>query len=416
MQDVVCVFAATSLSEDAISEFLDLLKATELKPVKIFKQNLHQQSHQTLIGKGKCEEIKDFLENETIETVIFHQDITALQARNLEEIFTCTIKDRSDIILDIFEKRAHSLEAKLQIANAKNKRAYSRLVGLHENFSRQSGSGKNKGSGETQLELDRRTLKMQVRQTREQLKKLQVNRVNQRRARQKSQLPLVSLLGYTNAGKSTILNAILAQSDRTLKKTVLAKDMLFATLDTSIREIKLHNNRGFLLSDTVGFIKDLPKELYDSFQSTLMETTHADLILHIVDISDPHHVDHIDTTNAILQTLKAADIPVLIVYNQCDKVQIKTPTVKQNNIYINALKSSDITFLIQKIQEATTQDFIEISILLPYDQSTLYHELKSHAVQIDCLETPLGYEITALCSSLYVKKLTPYIKKKDNDA
>lgn len=285
-EKIICVIASEHIDLQHEEEFLELVKTLSMHPVHIVTQHLKQVSYKTYIGSGKCQEIQNLLEQEPISYVVFAHALSPLQIKNLQEILQIPILDRNDIILRIFDRHATSKAARLQIKTARLQNELPRLIGSQTQLSRQGGSGLNKGAGEQQLELDRRTIRHQIQEAKKELKKLKAQRMTQRKARTQSLLPVVSLIGYTNAGKSTLMNRILQASGQ--EKEVLEKDQLFATLDTSIRHIQRGNGHSFLLSDTVGFISDLPHTLIEAFHSTLEEICYADLLIQVIDASSPY--------------------------------------------------------------------------------------------------------------------------------
>lgn len=351
MEQVIIVVADETIKEEELQEFQQLVQACELEVVSIFTQPLRKVSLKTYIGKGKCEEIQTYLASHEIQKVLFHKDLSAMQISNLEALWQIPVMDRSELILEIFARRAKTPTARLQIENAQLKKKLPRLIGAHAQLGRQSASGKNKGAGEKQLELDRRRIKAQLSQTQRELKKLAAQRQTQRKARTRSALPLVSLVGYTNAGKSTILNALLTLTRQKDEKKVLEKDMLFATLDTSIRRIDLPDGFSFLISDTVGFVRHLPHELIEAFHSTLEEVTYADLLLQVIDAGDSDYQKQMDVTMDTLHQIQADHIPMLYVYNQCDKTDYAYPAIHGDHLYISAKDPNSIQLLIQTIRK-----------------------------------------------------------------
>jgi GTP-binding protein HflX len=268
----------------------------------------------TYIGPGKAEEFAKICKDGDVDTVIFDDELTPAQTRNLEKIFGCKIMDRTALILEIFGQRARTREGKLQIEHAQLKYLLPRLTRYWSHLSRQRGStGSIGGEGESQLEADRRKLSERIEKIESELDKVRSQRETQRAGRQRSEWPLASIVGYTNAGKSTLLNKLTGSE-------VLAEDKLFATLDPTTRRLKLPTNQNVLLTDTVGFIKKLPHGLVEAFKATLEEVVQADLLLHVVDISHPQAQEQIDAVNTVLMEIGAAEKPVLMVFNKIDQV------------------------------------------------------------------------------------------------
>ncbi len=290
----------------------------------------HSPDAKLFIGSGKAEELKVMLENSESKVVAFNHDLSPSQQRNLERFLEARVVDRTGLILDIFAQRAQTHEGKLQVELAQLEHLSTRLVRGWTHLERQKGGiGVRGGPGETQLELDRRMLRVRVKQLREKLTKLKQQRGMQRRARKRSNLRMVSLVGYTNAGKSTLFN-------RLTHSGVYAADQLFATLDTTSRKMHLPEANPIVLSDTVGFIKHLPTTLIEAFGATLEEAAQADLLLHIVDVSSTNRDAQIEQVNVVLNEIGASKVPQIVVLNQIDKVGM--PTGVERDEYGNICK------------------------------------------------------------------------------
>lgn len=336
-------------------EFLSLVK-THGSPTKhqlFFKLRTIDSAY--FLTSGKLDEVKKFCQEHGIKTVIFSEIMSVQQERNLTDYLECHIIDRTRLILEIFEKSAHSAEGKMQIAIALMRHEKARLAGKGYALSQQLGvAGARGGPGETLKERERRHIDWGITKLRKQLETLTRNRQTQRKQRQSSNLPLLCLVGYTNAGKSTILNAL-------TKSDVLAENKLFATLDTTTRELFINSKKAALLSDTVGFIQDLPTKLVDAFKSTLSELQYANLLLHIVDIANVDWQNHIYTVNKILADLKLEDKPILYIFNKIDKVEL-TDSIKaaietyNPHVIISAQSKNGIKPLIDFLSTWTTQE------------------------------------------------------------
>lgn len=284
----------------------------------------------TFFGKGKIEELIGIAESLNVDVIIFDDEMTPNQQKNLEKFFKKPVIDRTELILEVFAQRAHTKEAKLQIELAKTNYQLPRLKRLWTHLSRQAGSagggssgsgGYLKGEGERQIEIDRRILKKRIASLKEQLKIIRGQRKTQRQARLKSGIPLFGIIGYTNAGKSTLLNAL-------THAEVLVEDKLFATLDTTTRKFRLPNSQDILLIDTVGFIRKIPHNLVESFKSTLEEAVYTDILLHVVDVSNPMAEEHAEATMQVLKELKAENKPIITILNKVDACQDKTMVLK----------------------------------------------------------------------------------------
>ena len=299
---------------DSLAELGELTETAGGEVVDTGIQKMESLSPATFIGKGKAEEFADFCRRNDVDTVIFDDDLSPAQCRNLEKIFACKIIDRTSLILDIFAQRARTREGKLQIELAQLQHLLPRLTKFWGHLSRQSGGiGMRGGEGESQLEADRRKVSERIDKIERDLDAVRRQRATQRAGRQRSQWPLASIVGYTNAGKSTLLNA-LTGSD------VLAKDILFATLDPTTRRLKLPTNQNVLLTDTVGFIKKLPHGLVEAFKATLEEVVRADLLLHVVDISHPQAEEQIAAVDAVLKEIGADEKSTLMIFNKMDRL------------------------------------------------------------------------------------------------
>ena len=285
-----------------------LARTAGAKPVKKFLQKLNAPNVKTFLGKGKIEEVRQFAKMEGIELIIFDDDLSPVQLRNIEKIFECKILDRSNLILDIFASRARTANAKTQVELAQYQYLLPRLTRMWTHLERQKGGIGMRGPGETQIETDRRIIGQKISLLKKKLEKIDRQKVTQRKGREK--MIRVALAGYTNAGKSTLMNQL-------SKSKVFAENKLFATLDTTIRKVVIEN-LPFLLADTVGFIRKLPHQLVESFKSTLDEVRESDLLLHVVDISNPNFENQIEIVNQTLTEIGASDKPLIIVFNKTD--------------------------------------------------------------------------------------------------
>ncbi len=372
-----------------MNELKQLARACNMEVVCMITQRLATYNKATLIGPGKVEEVKEAVVLQEADIVIFGQTLSPSQLRNLQQQLHLPIMDRTSLILEIFSKRAKTREAKIQVEVARLQYTLPRLVGLHEALSRQgggSGSMSNKGAGEKKLELDRRYLENRLAQLRRELKDLEENRQVQRKRREKNGVFRVALVGYTNAGKSTLMNAFIDYNrkgdvlDREEKK-VFEKDMLFATLDTTVRRIEPEGCIPFLLTDTVGFVSNLPHALVEAFHSTLEETKDADVLLHVVDASDVNHEEQIDITKDVLTELQSGAIPVIYVYNKSDILFPLNELPKRvgNKIYISAKNNIGVDELLVMIQEVLGKNYISCELLVPYQDGSCYSNLKKNA-------------------------------------
>ncbi len=297
--------------QDDLDEFVELVRSADVVDVELIVGSRHQPSAKTFVGKGKLEEIASRVASEEIDVVLFNHALSPSQERNLEAAMQCRVLDRTGLILDIFAQRAQSFEGKLQVELAQLKHLSTRLVRGWTHLERQKGGIGLRGPGETQLETDRRLLNKRIKYLNGRLEKVARQREQGRQARKKADVPTVSLVGYTNAGKSTLFNALTDAS-------VYTADQLFATLDPTLRKLELSEQQDIILADTVGFIRHLPHDLVASFRATLVETREADLILHIVDCADESRQEKIEAVNRVLLEVGAGEVPQLLIYNKID--------------------------------------------------------------------------------------------------
>lgn len=372
---------------NSVEELRNLTYACNMDVLDVVVQNLENVNNATYIGTGKVKEIKEQAKYLKADLIIFNNELSPSQLRNLQKELDLPILDRTGLILQIFSRRAQTKEAKLQVEVAKLQYMLPRLVGLHSSLGRQgSGAGlSNKGTGEKKLELDRRRIEDKITELNKELKNVENERDVQRKQRKKKGIPLVSLAGYTNAGKSTLMNALVDIYKNDESKKVEEKNMLFATLDTSVRNITLPDKKEFLLSDTVGFISELPHSLVKAFRSTLEEIKQADLILEVVDFADENYKQHIEVTNKTLKELGADKIPLVYVYNKSDLVLEKLPKIEENAIYMSASNKIGIEELINIIKSRIFSNFIKTKLLIPYNRSDIvaYFNSNSNVVRTE---------------------------------
>ncbi|AHY41461.1 GTPase HflX [Stutzerimonas decontaminans] len=345
-------------------EFQELARSAGAETVGFVNVSRHQPSAKFLIGSGKVEELHDLVKDGEAELVIFNHTLTPSQERNLERALECRVLDRTGLILDIFAQRARTHEGKLQVELAQLEHMSTRLVRGWTHLERQKGGIGLRGPGETQLETDRRLLRVRIRQIKQRLEKVRGQREQARRGRRRADIPSVSLVGYTNAGKSTLFNA-LTESD------VYAANQLFATLDPTLRRLELDDVGPVVLADTVGFIRHLPHKLVESFRATLEESSNADLLLHVIDAHEPERDQQIEQVLAVLGEIGANELPMLEVYNKVDLMEGIEPQIqrdadgKPQRVWVSARDGLGLDLVRQAIAELLGNDLFVGTLRLP---------------------------------------------------
>lgn len=366
-----------------MEELKNLAEAIDVEVIGNVTQNLEKRHSSLYVGKGKVEEIKRFYEEMDANLVIFNDELSPSQIRNLEQELEVKVIDRTMLILDIFARRARTHEARMQVELAQLQYTLPRLVGLRASLGRQGGGTgggfQNKGAGETKLELDRRKIEDQIAKLRKDLEYVRDRRDTQRKQRKKSGIPVVSIVGYTNAGKSTLMNGLLRKMEDESTKQVFEKDMLFATLDTSVRHLKLVDNKEFLLTDTVGFVSKLPHHLIKAFRSTLEEARGADLLLHVVDVSNEEYRHMMDVTNETLQEVGVEGIPTLNIYNKSDLADVPYPVIADDNAWIAAKEPASLDPLVELIKKKIFGQYVTCKLLVPFDRGDVVSYLNDTA-------------------------------------
>lgn len=376
------ILAGIQLNEDisySMQELEGLAEADNIEVIGSMIQSLERPNTATLIGKGKVEELAEMCENMEADMVIFNDELSGVQLRNLEEATGVRVIDRTILILDIFADRADSKEGKLQVELAQLQYRMPRLTGFGKSLSRLGGGIGTRGPGEKKLETDRRHIAGRIDDIKAELKRLNKTREVQRSGREKSQIPVVALMGYTNSGKSAIMNRLLAMSEKD-DKTVSSRDMLFATLDTQHRRIELEPGSEFILIDTVGFVSKLPHSLVEAFKSTLDEVKYADLLIHIVDSAYKNRDFQIEVTDQVIKQIGAGSKEKIMVYNKMDIASEKPVDISGNDaVYVSAKTGENIQELIDIIKEKIFGSRIEAYLLIPYDKGSVTSYLCENA-------------------------------------
>ena len=374
-QTARAILAGIRFDEDITASMKELEGLAEAAGAEVLGEVIQPRERPdkaTYIGKGKVEELAEMCANMGADTVIFNNELSGAQIRNLEDAIGVTILDRTILILDIFAERASSAEGRLQVELAQLQYRLPRLTGFGRSLSRTGGGIGTRGPGEKKLEIDRRHIQSRMDEIRKEIKEVQKSRDVQRSRREKSEIPVVALVGYTNAGKSAMMNTLLRKTEKE-DKTVLEKNMLFATLDVSQRNIRLDSNREFILIDTVGFVSRLPHSLVEAFKGTLEEVLYADLLVEIVDASSPDCEFNMGVTKSVLEEIGAGDIPHIIAFNKMDLVKEKEdlPLVPEKTFPVSAKTGQGIDRLIEAVSEIIYADMQTAELLIPYDQGKI---------------------------------------------
>lgn len=408
----VVILSDSESSSYKLEEFLSLLNTAGFAPVKSYHQNNKEINTRTYLGIGKIAEINEDLRENNVDFdyIVCNFELTALQEKNLSDIFNKEVFDRTFIILKIFEMNARTKEAKLQVEIAKFNYLKTRLVNDQAAYSQvTSGSKKNKGEGEKKIELNRRKINRIIALKKSQLEEIKLSRRTMRKKRRESNYPIVVIVGYTNAGKSTLMNHLLDYSHQQVDKHVYAKDELFATLETSSRLIEPFDYPSFIAIDTVGFISDLPIFLVDAFKSTLEEIKEADIILQVVDISSSEYLKEIEATNSVLKELDVLDIPMLYLLNKSDKVKRFTSLPKEDELYTSLLDEMDIPDILSFLWHKISENWEKKTFLFPYNED--FYQFKRDNFVINVKEKEDGYLCTAFLNPLTLFKYQAYLRE-----
>jgi len=359
---------STPEDEESMEELKELALTAGAEVVGLMTQKRNTIDKAHYIGKGKLEELKFFVENQEVDLVIVNDELTGTQIKNMEDFLNVKVIDRTNLILDIFAKRAKSKEGMLQVELAQLKYRLPRLVGLGGQLSRLGGGIGTRGPGETKLETDRRHIKNRIKAIEKKLEEIERHRSLQRGRRKKNRIPVIAIVGYTNAGKSTLLNAL-------TNAEVYVEDKLFATLDPTARRLVLPAGREVILIDTVGFIRKLPHDLVEAFKSTLEEVKYADFLLHIIDVTSPDMEEKIKVVEKVLSDLGATNTPKINVFNKIDLLEV-VPKGNEREVYISAKNKIGFDKLLQAIEREIFKDVEVVNFLLPYDKTKEYNYLK----------------------------------------
>ena len=389
---------ATDESLDELAALLDTAGGTCLGTVL---QNRSAPDPRTFVGEGKAEEIRELVRSLGADIVIFDNPLSPSQQRVLTEELGVTVMDRSALILDIFAKRARTSEGRLQVALAQYKYLLPRLTGMWKHLERQEGAIGTRGPGETQMETDRRIIHRKINKLEEELKDVRRVRATQRERREKNEVPVVAIVGYTNAGKSTLLNALTGAG-------IPANNRLFDTLDTTTRTLEISDTCTVLISDTVGFISKLPHQLVDAFKATLEELTFADLLVHVIDASGPNWREQAAVVDRLIQELGAAGTPRLEVFNKCDKFVGDILPHGEDMVSVSAKTGAGLDALLAAIGRRLDAGARRVELRLPYGKGGLLDQLyrEARVEKVDYGET---IEVTAVCTPRTLGQMAEYL-------
>lgn len=397
----------------SLREMENLLHTLNLSIDFVCSQNLQKPHTSSYIGKGLLNELASYVMQNDIELIVFNNDLSPLQIKNITDICGVKVYDRSMIILKIFEMRASSKEAKLQVEIAYLKYMSSRLIDKDKNYEQVSSGGAggltNRGAGEKAIAIKRYLIRTRIKQKELELEEIARKRIERRNSGRKL-YPRVAIVGYTNAGKSTLLNRFIAMTERNKKDEVLQENRLFATLSTNTRFIKVDKYYPFLLTDTVGFISDLPTPLIKAFRSTLEEINDADLLINVVDISDPDFENQINVTFNTLKEIGIKNIPMILLLNKIDQLEDKCiPFVDENTLLVSLKGNEYMEEILSLIDNKLSKFYVEISLNIPYEDANEYFEIKNNEAIIETIEDEKGYKCVAKISYSNLKKYKKYI-------
>lgn len=399
----------------SMTELNNLVEANKMTVAETLVQKLDRPDPATYFGKGKIEELKQVVIDDGVDTIVVNDELSPSQIRNIENATNARIIDRTGLILEIFANRAQSREAKLQVELAKLKYQLPRLhTSASQRLDQQTGTASgaggatNRGAGESQYELNRRTLEKRITHVNQELKEASKADQTKRKQRDRSDIPTVALVGYTNAGKSTVMNGLIKLLGEDEDKQVLVKNMLFATLDTSIRRLTLPDQKTFLLSDTVGFVSQLPHQLVQAFKSTLSEAANADLLIQVVDNSDPHRELMMKTTEDTLNEIGVSGIPMIVALNKADKMDVNYPAREGDNLVMSAIDDASLQELVTMIKEKVFKNYETVELLIPFDKGDVVSYLNDNSNILNTDYKSDGTMITAELNETEIKRFEKY--------
>ena len=399
-----CFTAEQTATAESLEELEDLLETAGGFCTGKVLQNRHTPDSHSFIGEGKAQEVRMLVEATASTMVIFDNELSPGNIRALEEIIGVTVLDRSALILDIFAQRAKTKEGRLQVELAQYQYLLPRLSGMGASLSRQGGGIGTRGPGETKLETDRRHIRERIARLEDELEQVRKVRAVQRERRMKNAIPVVAIVGYTNAGKSTLLNQLTGAG-------IPANNRLFDTLDTTSRQLKVSDNLDVILSDTVGFIAKLPHHLVNAFHATLEELEYADLLLHVIDVSDPNLEEHVAVVDRLIAELAKPDTPVLRCYNKADLVYTEDIPVGKDCVAISAKKGKNMDGLLKAIEEALGHSRHHVILRFPYAKGGMVETLHDNAQVKKAEYTDQGIEVETILDAILYGRLREYVVK-----
>ncbi len=396
-----CFTKTETATEESMEELEALLETAGGFCTAKILQNRHTPDPHSFIGQGKAEEVRMFIKATESTMAIFDNDLSPSQIRALEELLGVTVLDRSALILDIFAQRAKTKEGRLQVELAQYKYLLPKLSGMGKSLSRQGGGIGTRGPGETKLETDRRHIRTRIERLEEELAQVRQVRAVQRERRQKNSVPVVAIVGYTNAGKSTLLNKLTGAG-------IPANNRLFDTLDTTSRQLTVSDNLTVILSDTVGFIAKLPHHLVEAFRATLEELEYADLLIHVIDSADPHRQEHIEVVDKLISQLAKPGTPVIQCYNKKDLVPPEEIPVGENVAAVSAATGEGLEGLLAMVERELDRGLHHVRLMLPYAMGGLVETLHDGAKVLSVEYDAEGIAVEAICDEILYGRVKQY--------
>ncbi|XMB71532.1 GTPase HflX [Mycoplasmatota bacterium WC30] len=413
MENAILVGLDQNINDNFDNSMLELANLATACGVNVLDTLIQKRDKPTsnfYIGKGKINELLEAITTLDADLVIFNDELSPSHIRNIEAVINTKVIDRTVLILDIFARRAKTREAMLQVELAQAKYFMPRVIGLYKYLSRQKSGTGSKGPGEQQLELDRRILRNKISKLKRDLNELVKVRRIQREKRKKNEVFTVALTGYTNSGKSTLMNSIIDVATAHKEGYAFQKNMLFATLETKTKQIHLDNNHNFLITDTVGFIDKLPHHLIEAFKSTLEEISEASLILHVIDISNSDYENQIHTVEEVLKDIGIQGIPIIYVFNKIDQIETLPHITKEHSITVSALNNTNTDKLLKLIDKELYKTIKNVEMLIPFSRSDIYSNLKENSNVLETEYLNEGIKVQVELDEYHYNKYKNFVK------